>query len=227
MMAVHGGLRVNIVTPGAANISLFVSAALVFLLIPGPAVLYVVGRSIEQGRLAGLVSDLGIHTATLLNVAAASLGLSAVIASSAIAFSVVKYAGAAYLIWLGLKKLFGPDEVSELATAPTGRGYGRLFRDGFIVNLFSPKTALFFLAFLPQFVDAGRGHAGMQIAVLGLLLTVMGLATDSCYALAAGTAGHWLKRSRGYRAVERYVSGTLMVSLGITAAVAGGHATRE
>lgn len=216
----------EIVTPGAANIGLFVTAALVFLLIPGPAVLYVVGRSIEQGRLAGLVSDLGIHTATLLNVAAASLGLSAIIASSAVAFSIIKYAGAAYLIWLGIAKLFGGDDGNEIPASSPGRGYGRLYREGFLVNLLSPKTALFFLAFLPQFADASRGHVGMQIAVLGLLLTLMGFFTDGCYALAAGTAGNWLKRSRSYRAIERYVSGTLLIGLGVTAAVAGGHAKK-
>ena len=101
----------EIVTPGAANLGLFIGAALVLLLVPGPAVLYIVARSVEQGRLAGFVSDLGIHTATLVHVAAAALGLSALLASSALAFSVVKYAGAAYLIWLGLKKIFGRAEL--------------------------------------------------------------------------------------------------------------------
>lgn len=211
----------EIVTPGAANLGLFVSAALVLLLIPGPAVLYIVGRSVEQGRLAGFVSDLGIHTATLVNVAAASLGLSAVIASSALAFDIVKYAGAAYLIWLGLKKIFGHAEDPEIASGFESRGYGRLFRDGFIVNLLNPKTAVFFLAFLPQFVDASRGHIAMQIAFLGLLFTAIGLVTDGCYAIAAGTAGNWLRRSRGYLKVERYVSGVLFIGLGLTAAFAG------
>lgn len=211
----------EIVTPGAANLGLFVSAALVLLLIPGPAVLYIIGRSVEQGRFAGFVSDLGIHTATLVNVAAASLGLSAVIASSALAFSIVKYAGAAYLIWLGLKKIFGPAEAPGEIAAPRVHGYGRLFRDGFIVNLLNPKTAIFFLAFLPQFVDVDRGHVPMQIAFLGLLFTVLGMTTDGCYALAAGTAGAWLKKSRGYLRFERYVSGGLMIGLGLTAAFAG------
>ena len=114
----------EIVTPGAANLGLFISAALVLLLIPGPAVLYIIGRSVEQGRLAGFVSDLGIHTATLVHVAAATLGLSAVLASSALAFSVVKYAGAAYLIWLGLKKIFGRVEApdADVALQPHWQG---------------------------------------------------------------------------------------------------------
>jgi threonine/homoserine/homoserine lactone efflux protein len=211
----------EIVTPGAANLGLFISAALVLLLIPGPAVLYIVARSVEQGRLAGFVSDLGIHTATLVHVVAAALGLSAIIASSALAFSVVKYAGAAYLIWLGLKKIFSRIEATEVKATLQRHGYARLFRDGFIVNLFNPKTALFFLAFLPQFVEMSRGHVAMQIAFLGLLFTLLGFITDGCYALAAGTAGGWLKRSRGYLRLERYVSGVLFIGLGLTAALAG------
>jgi threonine/homoserine/homoserine lactone efflux protein len=211
----------EIVTPGAANLGLFISAALVLLLIPGPAVLYIVARSVEQGRLAGFVSDLGIHTATLVHVVAAALGLSAIIASSALAFSVVKYAGAAYLIWLGLKKIFSRIEATEVKATLQRHGYARLFRDGFIVNLFNPKTALFFLAFLPQFVEMSRGHVAMQIAFLGLLFTLLGFITDGCYALAAGTAGGWLKRSRGYLKLERYVSGVLFIGLGLTAALAG------
>ena len=210
----------DLVTPGAANLGLFVSAALVLLLVPGPAVLYIFARSVEQGRLAGLVSILGIHTATLVHVVAAALGLSAILASSALAFSVVKYAGAAYLIWLGLKKIFGRSETPGEVTVER-HGHARLFRDGFVVNLLNPKTALFFLAFLPQFIEVDRGHVAMQIVFLGLLFTVMGFITDGCYALAAGTAGNWLKRSRGYLKVERYVSGVLFIGLGLTAAFAG------
>jgi threonine/homoserine/homoserine lactone efflux protein len=211
----------TIVVPSAANLGLFVSAAFVLLLIPGPAVLYIFARSVERGRLAGLVLVLGIHVATLVHIAAAALGLSAILASSAIAFGVVKYAGAAYLIWLGLKKIFGRNGAASVAVKPRNDGYFRLFRDGFVVNLFNPKTALFFLAFLPQFVDVSRGHLAMQVAFLGLLFTGIGIVTDCCYALAAGTAGDWLKKSRGYLNFERYVSGALFVGLGLTAALSG------
>ena len=211
----------EIVIPGAASLGLFVSAALVLLLIPGPAVLYIVGRSVEQGRLAGVVSVLGITTATLVHVTAATLGLSAILASSALAFSVVKYAGAAYLIWLGLKKIFSRVEANGADAALPRVRHSRLFREGFIVNLLNPKTALFFLAFLPQFVEVDRGHIAMQIAFLGLLFASLGLMTDSCYALAAGTAGSWLKRIRAYLRFERYVSGALLIGLGLTAAFAG------
>ena len=210
----------DIVTPGAASIGLFLSAALVLLIVPGPAVLYIFARSVEQGRRAGFVSILGIHVATLVHVAAAALGLSALLASSALAFSIVKYAGAAYLIWLGLKKIFGRSEpVGAISVKP--HGHWRLFRDGFVVNLLNPKTALFFLAFLPQFVEVDRGHVAMQIAFLGILFAVLGSMTDGCYALAAGTMGNWLKRSPGYLKVERYVSGVLFIGLGLTAAFTG------
>ena len=211
----------DIVIPGAASIGLFVSAAVALLVIPGPAVLYIVARAVEQGRLAGLVSICGIHVATLVHVLAATAGLSALLASSALAFSVVKYAGAAYLIWLGCKKLFGRPEPIRTGDRIVAHSYWRLFRDGFIVNLLNPKTALFFLAFLPQFVDVSRGHVTMQIAFLGLLFTLLGIVSDGCYALAAGTAGGWLKRSHGYQSVERYVSGVLFIGLGLSAAFAG------
>lgn len=213
----------EIVTPGAANLGLFVGAALVLLVVPGPAVLYIIGRSAEQGRFAGFVSDLGIHSATLVHVAAASLGLSTILASSALAFSVVKYAGAAYLVWLGLRKIFGRAGGGGEAVALRRASNWQLFRDGFVVNLLNPKTALFFLAFLPQFVEVSRGHVAMQIATLGLLFTSIGFVTDGCYALAAGTAGNWLKQSPNYLRFERYVSGTLFIGLGLVAAFSGSH----
>ena len=210
----------GIVLPSAANLWLFTAAALALLLVPGPAVLYIIARSVEQGRLAGFVSILGIHAATLVHVAAAALGLSAILASSALAFGVIKYAGAAYLIWIGLKKLFGRAEpVGDIEVQRVG--YRRLFRDGFVVNLLNPKTALFFLAFLPQFVEVSRGHVATQIVVLGLIFAGLGFITDGCYALAAGTAGQWLKRSRAYLGFERYVSGVVFIGLGLSAAFAG------
>ncbi|MCI4592257.1 LysE family translocator [Sphingobium sp. BYY-5] len=207
--------------PSATNLSLFISATLVLLLVPGPAVLYIFARSVAQGRSAGLVSIFGIHTATLVHVAAAAVGLSALLASSALAFNIVKYAGAAYLIWLGLKKLVGPSDIPNVEGGLPPRSRMRLFCEGFLVNLLNPKTALFFLAFLPQFVEVNRGHVATQIAFLGLVYTAIGVLTDSSYALAAGTAGRWLKRSPMYLKAERWVSGFVYVGLGLTAAFAG------
>ena len=211
----------QIVIPGTANLSLFVVAAVALLVVPGPAVLYIVARSVEQGRLAGFVSDLGIHSATLVHVLAAALGLSALLASSALAFAVVKYAGAAYLIWIGLRKIFGRVEAGDAKPLSSSYGYPRLFRDGFIVNLLNPKTALFFLAFLPQFVEVDRGHVASQVVFLGLLFTALGFVSDGCYALAASAAGKWLRQSRAYLGFERYVSGVIFIGLGLTAAFAG------
>lgn len=207
--------------PGLTTLSLFVAAALALLLIPGPAVLYIVSRSVEQGRLAGLVSDLGIHTATLVHVLAASLGLSALLMSSALAFTLVKYLGAAYLIWLGLRKIFGRAAKPGEEVASPRPSHWRLYRDGFIVNLLNPKTALFFLAFLPQFVEISRGHVAAQVAFLGLLFAGLGMVTDGCYAMAAGTAGSWIKRNRSYLRFERYISGSVFIGLGLTTAFAG------
>ena len=211
----------EIVTPSATSLWFFTAAALALLLVPGPAVLYIVARSVEQGRLAGFVSDLGIHSATLVHVAAAALGLSAILASSALAFSAIKYAGAAYLIWLGLRKIFGAGGGAGADLVAPRLGYGRLLRDGFVVNLLNPKTALFFVAFLPQFVDVSRGHVATQIAILGLVFTGLGFVTDGCYALAAGSAGNWLRQGRAYLGFERYVSGVVLIGLGLSTAFAG------
>jgi threonine/homoserine/homoserine lactone efflux protein len=213
----------DIVIPGATNLGLFTIAALALLVVPGPAVLYIVARSVEQGRLAGFVSDLGIHSATLVHVLAAALGLSALLASSALAFAVVKYAGAAYLIWIGLKKIFGRVEAGKQESHSNRYGYWQLFRDGFVVNLLNPKTALFFLAFLPQFVEVDRGHVASQVVFLGLLFTALGFVSDGCYALAASAAGNWLKKSRSYLNFERYVSGVIFIGLGVSAAFTGNH----
>ena len=211
----------EIVLPPPTSIGLFAIAALALLLIPGPAVLYIVSRSLAQGRLAGLVSNLGIHAGTMVHVVAASLGLSALLMTSALAFAAVKYLGAAYLIWLGLRRIFGPEAAPDATPGAARRGYLELVRDGFIVNLLNPKTALFFFAFLPQFADVSRGHVATQIAFLGLVFVALGLVTDSCYAFVAGAAGDWIKRKQGPLRFERYITGTVMIGLGLTAAFAG------
>jgi threonine/homoserine/homoserine lactone efflux protein len=143
---------------------------------------------------SGLASVFGITTGTLVHVLASTLGLSALLASSTLAFAVVKYAGAGYLIYMGVRRIVKRTDTSTSPLELPRRSLGRLYRDGFIVNLLNPKTALFFLAFLPQFVDPSRGAVPFQIAFLGLLFTLMGLTSDGLYALVAGTAGVWVKR---------------------------------
>jgi len=174
---------------------LFVVALMVLLLKPGPAVLYIVARSVEQGRAAGLVSVLGIHLGTTIHITAAAVGLSALIVSSALAFALVKYFGAAYLIWIGIRTLIAKDPDPEALKVPPGT-LQRAFRDGFVVNLFNPKTAIFFLAFLPQFVDPARGGLHWQILILGLTFMGLGIISDGMFARAAGTAGDLLRGMR-------------------------------
>src|SRR5437764_4868823 len=161
---------------------LFVVASVVLLLTPGPAVLYIVARSVEQGRSAGLVSVLGIHLGTIVHITAAAIGLSALLVSSALAFAVVKYLGAAYLIWIGIRTLMAR-EVDPDAPRIPAEPLRRVFRDGFVVNLFNPKTAIFFLAFLPQFVDPARGPLHWQILVLGFTFMGLGMISDGMFAL--------------------------------------------
>src|SRR3989441_4879850 len=203
-----------------SSLLLFVTGAAVLLVIPGPAVTYVVSRSIGHGRAAGLVSVMGIVVGTLFHVVAATLGLSALLASSALAFQFVKYLGAAYLIYLGIRVLRGGD--SQLLEAAQGdRRLAPIFAQGVLVNLLNPKTALFFLAFLPQFVDTSRGHVGAQILVLGLVFVALGLVTDGLYALGAGTAAAWLRARPRFLASERWVSGGMYIGLGVAATFAG------
>jgi threonine/homoserine/homoserine lactone efflux protein len=190
------------------------------LLVPGPAVLYVVARSIHEGRGAGIASVLGIHVGTLVHIAAATLGLSAIVVSSAVAFTVVKVAGAVYLVGLGLWTLLSRRAETEVALGGR-RNLRRAFAQGIVVNVLNPKTALFFLAFLPQFVDADAAHPAAQIAFLGLLFAALGLVTDSLWALAAGTAGGLVRGSRRFVQAQRYVAGSVYVGLGVVTAVTG------
>jgi threonine/homoserine/homoserine lactone efflux protein len=206
--------------PSHSSLLLFVSAALVLLAIPGPAVLYVTSRSIGQGRAAGFVSALGIGVGTLVHVAAAAVGLSALLMSSAAAFGSVKYLGAAYLIYLGVQKLRTKESFELSQEAPRTK-LSRIFGQGIIVNILNPKTALFFFAFLPQFVDATRGAVALQILFLGTLFAIMGITSDSLWALFAGTVAQYLKGSARWLSAQRYVSGGMLISLGVATAFAG------
>ena len=204
--------------PDPSRLALFVGAALLLLVVPGPSVLYIVTQSVSHGRRAGIVSVAGITTGTLVHIAAATVGLSALLASSALAFDVVKYLGAAYLIAVGIRRLAGWEPGAGPRARDT-RDLGRLYRQGIVVNTLNPKTALFFLAFLPQFVDPGRGTPWLQILALGLLFAALGFFSDGAWALVAGTLGERLRRSRRFPEVQRYVSGSVFVGLGAVAAL--------
>ena len=204
--------------PTGTTFGLFCAAALALIVVPGPAVTYVVTQSVDKGRRAGLVSALGIASGGLVHVAAATAGLSALIASSASAFTVVKLAGAAYLIALGLWRLAGRggDEAAE----PEQRAPHRLFVQGAIVNALNPKTALFFLAFLPQFVDPARGPVALQAALLGTVFVAIAVVSDSTYAVVAAAFAERIRGSRHAAQIKRYVTGGIFVALGATAAAA-------
>jgi threonine/homoserine/homoserine lactone efflux protein len=203
--------------PDLTTLLLFCGATLALLAVPGPAVVYVVTRTVAQGRSAGMTSVLGIHAGSVVHIAAAALGVSALLATSATAFTLLKYLGAAYLIWLGVRKLIErPDGPDPTETPPASRT--RLFWEGFVVNVLNPKTAIFFLAFLPHFVTPAAGPIAPQIMLLGLLWIVLGLASDGTYALLASFFSTRLRRSA--RAQRRLAvgSGAVYISLGAATA---------
>lgn len=203
--------------PNATTYGLFCLAALALLVIPGPAVLYIVGRSIDQGRSAGLASVLGVTTGTLIQIFFAVIGLSSLILASATAFDVVKYVGAAYLIVLGILRLRSR-HVDSLGNGRPPKTLRRLYTQGLIVNTLNPKTALFVFALLPQFVDVDAGHVPLQVLVLGLTLATLGLLSDGAYAIVAGTIADRLRGSRAVARVERWFGGVVLIALGVAAA---------
>ena len=208
--------------PALSTYALFLAAGIGLLAIPGPAVLYVVGRSIDQGRRAGLVSVLGISTGTLVHITAATVGLSSLVLASAVAFNAVKYVGAAYLVFLGVRRLLtrAGDEALH-GTAP--RSLRRLYSDGVVVNVLNPKTIVFIFAFLPQFVDVSRGHVWLQVLVLGLSFALLGMMSDSLYAVVAGSVAERLRGSRRVARFQRWFGGGILVALGLAAAFVGPH----
>ncbi len=204
--------------PDTPALLVFATASVALLVTPGPAVLYIVARSVDQGRLAGIVSTLGVATGSLVMVTGTTLGVAALIASSAFAFSLLKYAGAAYLVWMGLRRIMVED-ADPAAVAPPRRRLSRIFWQGVVVNTLNPKTALFFLAFLPQFVDPARGPVSVQMALLGLVFVLLGTVSDSLYALLAGSIGAGLKRRRGFMTASRWLVGGTFVGLGVLMAL--------
>ena len=203
--------------PSATSFALFCLASAALAVVPGPAVTYIVMHSVDKGRRAGLASAAGVASGGLVHVAAATVGLSALIASSATAFTAVKLVGAVYLIVVGIRRIAGRDDSEQVQAQPAPMR--RIYRQGVIVNVFNPKTALFFLAFLPQFVDRGAS-VPPQVALLGLTFAAIAFASDCSYALLADLlAGRMRRSGRGARA-RRFLSGGIFVALGATAAAA-------
>jgi threonine/homoserine/homoserine lactone efflux protein len=193
---------------------LFLTASLALLISPGPAVLYIVARSIDQGRLSGLVSVASVEVGNFCHVLFATLGLSALLVSSPVAFTLVKYLGAAYLIYLGIEKWISKRKQGA-KLLPVVQSKREIFYQGVVVAVLNPKTAMFFLAFLPQFVDVSKGSPASQMFLLGVIFVSLAIVTDSMYALAAGSARHWLRSNRLFISGERYFSGLIFIGLGL------------
>jgi threonine/homoserine/homoserine lactone efflux protein len=204
--------------PSTSTLELFSLAAIALAVVPGPAVAYIVTQSVDRGRRAGIVSALGIASGGLVHVAAATVGLSALIASSATAFTVVKLVGAVYLIAVGIRRILSRDEPGAHVEHEVTR-LRRLYGQGVVVNVLNPKTALFFLAFLPQFVDR-HGSVALQVGILGLLFAAIALISDLCYALLADALAGRVRRSGRAARLRRFATGGIFVALGITAAAA-------
>jgi threonine/homoserine/homoserine lactone efflux protein len=204
----------------SSSLALFAAGAVILLVIPGPAVTYIVSRSVAHGRAAGLVSVMGISVGTLCHVLAATLGLSALLVSSARAFQAVKYLGAAYLVYLGIRTLRREDHYLSQSGAKESR-LVRIFGEGVLVNVLNPKTALFFLAFLPQFVNPSRGHTTTQILELGILFVLMSCASDSIYALLADSVAERTRGNARLQRMQRKLSGATLIALGLTCAFSG------
>lgn len=206
--------------PDTTSLTIFITAALALLLVPGPAVLYIVARSLEQGRVAGFIATLGIGLGSVVHVVFAALGLSALLMQSALAFSIVKYLGAAYLIYLGIRTLATKTEASSIENVENVK-FSHIFSQGFIVNLLNPKTAIFFFAFLPQFVSPERGPVAMQIIVLGIIFIVLAILSDGLYALVAGSAREFITGNLLIARFQKYVAGFIYITLGLTTALSG------
>jgi threonine/homoserine/homoserine lactone efflux protein len=207
--------------PTLSALELFAVAAFALIIIPGPAVLYIVSQSVSQGRVGGLAAVLGVEIGAFVHVAGAALGVSAILASSATAFSALKLAGGAYLVVLGIRRLLERDSESQPGTIRT-RPLSSIFRQGVIVNALNPKTALFFLAFLPQFVDPDRGHVALQAAILGLVWVLIATLCDAVWAIGSGSLVGLLRTSARARRVERRASGGVLIGLGVLTTLAPG-----
>lgn len=204
----------------SSQLILFISASVALLLLPGPAVLYITARSANQGRVAGFVSVLAIETANLVQAIAAGLGLSAILLSSALAFDIVKYLGAAYLIYLGIKKLLSKEE-SSTSQEVKRESLSQIFWQGFVINILNPKTALFFFAFLPQFINPEKGNVTLQNLLLGVLFVVLAFITDSMYALVASSLAEKLNANTKFQKGQKYFAGLVYIGLGVTTALTG------
>lgn len=202
------------ILPSPDNILLFITAATILIIVPGPAVLYIMMKSMEQGYKAGIASVLGVGIGAMVHVIAAAVGISALLVASATAFSILKYFGAIYLIYLGIKKIIDKSPPIEERKVDK-KSLFNIFYEGVIVNILSPKSAIFFFAFLPQFINPERGGTTSQILFLGLLFFIIALASDMCYVLLSGRLVKQFRASTLYPKIQKYASGSIHIALGL------------
>lgn len=206
--------------PPIETLLAFIAAAVVLIVIPGPGVLFVIGRSLALGRRAGLLSVLGNALGNIPAILAVAFGIGALVASSIVAFTILKVVGAAYLVYLGIQAIrHRNDHVSAPTRVPTSRW--TLLRQGFVVGVTNPKTIAFFVAVLPQFVDPHAGAVWLQLLELGLIFQVLAVICDSIWAVAAGTARTWFARSPRRLSALSGTGGFLMIGLGGALALSG------
>jgi threonine/homoserine/homoserine lactone efflux protein len=199
--------------PEKAAFFTFLFAALMLNIAPGPDMLYVIGRSVGQGRRAGVVSALGVFVGCWVHILAAAFGIAALLRSSPLAFNLVRYAGAAYLIYLGIRMVVKRTNLASQQLEP--EKLGSIFRQGAITNMLNPKVAIFFLAFLPQFIDARRGNVVLEILFLGLIFNVGGTLVNLAVAYAGGTLGELLRRNERWAQLQQWFTGLVFVGLGL------------
>lgn len=197
-----------------SQIALFCVASIALILTPGPDMLYVIARSIGQGKRAGIVSALGVCFGILVHTASAAIGLSALLMSSALAYNIVKYVGAAYLIYLGIRTILSREQENNFNAPQVGISLAKTFSQGVLSNVLNPKVALFFLAFMPQFVDPSKGEIGLQTLTLGLIFVLMGFCWLVSVALLTSHLGNRLQSYSRWRRFQQWFTGSILVFLG-------------
>lgn len=217
----HASRAVACSMPPLPNVLAFAVASAILIAVPGPSVLFVIGRSLVYGRVGGLLSVLGNTAGVIVQVAAVSLGIGAIVAESAVVFTVIKFAGAGYLIYLGVQAIRHRNQNASTTIEAPRRSKLRLLGESFIVGITNPKAVVFFIAALPQFVDYSGAPVPLQLATLGAMFTIIALAFDSTWALAAGTARDWFARSPKRIARMRGAGGIMMIGVGGTLALTG------
>ena len=203
-----------------SSLIVYISAAFILLITPGPAVIYIVTRTLNQGTAAGIFSIIGLTIGSFIYILTISFGVGALITESELLFNIIKYLGAAYLIYLGVQKIFFSKHITKEDDLVKG-GLLQIMNNAILVSLLNPKSILFFLAFLPQFVDVNNGSVSLQLLLLGIIFLLISFFTDGSYVLLAGKVRGWFKLKRNFLSAQNYASGTVYILLGLFAAFSG------